>query len=462
MLSSPPNLRPNPYALLVTMVVFFSSVLAAPVTLIPMGSYDNLLLMGSSMIRFQANAKENTVLMLEGTLAEGTSLPEGIESQQTEKGLLIKFSEPYQLSRSADERRVQAIRVRHLQATNPMRAVGSPIQSDPRAPLIIPLSNTVPSQVAGQLQALYNNLKIVVDDRQRSLMIIVNPEDKPLIEAIVKYLDTPRPQVSFEAEVLEINRSATQNLGIDYEFMFKLGIKENNIPTPSGAQPFRFGSFGRDTSNGIGISATINLLQANGAGRILARPRIVTLDGLEARINATQNTPLVVSNNNQTTVQNVATGITLSMLPKVAPDGTVEVRVSISVSAPTGVTSAGVPTFSNREATTTVRVENGEPIVIGGLLESRLIEGQNKVPGLGDIPVLGELFKNTTTNTAETDLVIIITPRLLTNITQRSEPSLGGGGTSSGSLGSSSNAVPSAPTSSQVPSVPTQTAPQQP
>lgn len=105
--------------------------------------------------------------------------------------------------------------------------------------------------------------------------------------------------------------------------------------------------------------------------------------------------------------------ITLSMLPKVAPDGSVEVRVTISVSAPTGVTAQGVPTFSNREATTTVKVLSGEPIVIGGLLESRLIEGTNKVPGLGDIPLVGELFKSTTTNTSETDLVIIITPRLI-------------------------------------------------
>lgn len=386
--------------------------LANPV-LTPIGNLDNLVLLGSSPIRYLSNTQAKTLMLHGAKLAEGLTFPQGFVAEPTEQGLLLTFSEPYRITRSADERRIQITRVAYIQTTHQKDTVT--LQTDSRAPLIIPLSNAEPGTVAAQLQQLYQNLKIVVDARQRSLMIIVNPDDRALVQAIVKYLDTPRPQISFEAEILEINRSATQNLGIDYDFLFRFGIRETDIPSPTGGQPFRFGRFGRDTQQGLGISATINLLQANGAGRIMARPRVVTLDGVEARINATQNTPLVISNNNQVSVQNITTGITLRMLPKVAPDGTVEVNVSISVSAPTGVTSAGVPTFSNREANTIVRVMSGEPIVIGGLLESRNIEGQDKVPLLGDIPILGELFKNTTTNTAETDLVIIITPRMLTN-----------------------------------------------
>lgn len=71
-----------------------------------------------------------------------------------------------------------------------------------------------------------------MDERQRSLLILVNPADRPLIEAVVKYLDNPRPQIAFEAEVLEINRTWAQALGIDYDFIFRLGIRESDIPTP--------------------------------------------------------------------------------------------------------------------------------------------------------------------------------------------------------------------------------------
>jgi type II secretory pathway component GspD/PulD (secretin) len=396
------------------LLLLFSLAFAQSLRLTPIGSYDTLLLLASGPVRYTFNAQDRTLLVLDARLEPGQELPEGIEAEAQEEGLLLRFSEPYQVSRSADERRLQIVRLGYLKVT--AKAAGDPLQTDERAPLILSLANAAPATVAAQLSQLYANLKIVVDERQRSLMIIVNPADRPLIEAVVRYLDSPRPQVSFEAEVIEINRTATQNLGIDYDFLFKLGIKETDIPTPSGSAPFRFGRFGRDTAQGLGLSATINLLQSTGAGRILARPRVVTMDGLEARINATQNTPLVVNTGTggTQTVQNIATGVTLRMLPKVAPDGSVEVQVTISVSAPTGVTAQGVPTFSSREATTTVKVLSGEPIVIGGLLESRKIEGVDKVPLLGDIPVVGELFKNTTTNISETDLVIVITPRLLT------------------------------------------------
>lgn len=80
---------------------------------------------------------------------------------------------------------------------------------------------------------------------------------------------------------------------------------------------------------------------------------------------------------------------------------------------PTGTTSQGVPQFSTREATTTVRVANGEPIAIGGLLEDRTVTGVQKVPVLGDLPIVGRLFTTTRTDTRSSDLIIVVTPRLV-------------------------------------------------
>ena len=235
---------------------------------------------------------------------------------------------------------------------------------------------------------------------------MVNEQDRTLIDEIVAALDEARPQVMFEAEIVEINQSMTQSLGINYDSIFSFTLSEGEVPSLFGSGPF--------SRNGMSLTLGLNLLKTNGAANVLARPRVTTLDGVQAQINATQSFPVVVSSsNNQESVQNITTGIQLSMLPKISPDGQVEAELSISVSTPTGITSQKVPTFSSREASTTVRVANGEPIAIGGLYEKRTLKGEQKVPILGDIPIIGALFTSTSTEERETDLVIVVTPRIV-------------------------------------------------
>lgn len=421
--------RFSPLLLALYLYLGLSLSLAAPMPLTVLGGFDSLLLLGNGRLSYTYDPATHTLFIPGAALAPGAELPEGVLAEAGEDGLRIRFAEPYRVAVSPDERRLQAVRVASLtpparpQAarTGPGNAGGedpaqpqSPPQPDERLPQLYRLSYADPATVAAQLGQLYGSLRVVVDERQRALLVLVNPADRALIDQVVRMLDTPRPQVAFEAEVIEINRSLSQALGIDYDLsLFRFGIRETNIPNPTGGNPVRFGVFGRDVSLPIGFSATLNLLQSSGAGRVLAKPRVVTTDGVEARINATQNLAVIVTNNNVQAVQNLSTGITLRMLPKVAPDGSIEVQVSISVSAPTSQTQNSF-SFSTRDATTTVRVGSGEAIVIGGLLENRRTESVEKVPGLGDLPLLGELFKTTSTTTAETDLVIVITPRLLT------------------------------------------------
>lgn len=356
----------------VSLFLFLALGLAAPLTLRAVGTYENLVLLGDGPIRSFVDPRAHALFLPGATLAPPAELPEGIEAEQKPDGLYLRFGQPYSFSLSGDERRLQAVRVAQLPPPAPA--------ARPAAP----------------------------DDRQRALFVLVNPQDRVLVEAVVRQLDAPRPQVFFEAEILEVNRNQTQSLGINYDDLLRLKFNEGLVPK----NPLDLGALTRAP---LSLSITLNFLQEQGAARVLARPRVATLDGLEARINATQTTPLIVpGQGGAQSVQNITTGITLRMLPKVGPEEVVEVQVGISVSIPTGVTSQGVPQFSSREANTTVRVRNGEPLVIGGLLESRRIEGTQKVPLLGDIPLLGELFKTTSTNTNDTDLVIVITPRLLT------------------------------------------------
>jgi general secretion pathway protein D len=210
-------------------------------------------------------------------------------------------------------------------------------------------------------------------------------------------------------EILEVNQYQTQSLGIDYRELFSFNLTEGTPPLGKGV--LANGEFSRAP---ISVKVGIDLLKTTGAATVLARPRIATLDGVEARLNATQTTPVITAGqNNVVTVNNVTTGITLRLLPKVSATGEIESTVSIAVSTPTGTTTQGVPQYSSREANTTLRVRNGEPIVIGGLLERRDTQASKGIPGLMDIPFVGELFKTTTTNTNFTDLVIVITPYLV-------------------------------------------------
>jgi general secretion pathway protein D len=238
------------------------------------------------------------------------------------------------------------------------------------------------------------------------LLILMNPGDKTLVDSLVESLDAPRPQVMFEAEIIEINQSLTESLGIDYSTGLTLNLTE--------ADPTSILSLGAVARSPLSFKITLKALKNTGAANVLARPRVTTMDGVQAQLDATQTFPIKVAGaSGEQSIQTITTGIVLSMTPKISITGQVEAELNISVSTPTGTTSDGVPQFSSRKAQTTVRVNNGESIVIGGLFEKRNIEGQTKVPLLGDIPILGALFSSSTTDFRQTDLLIIVTPRIV-------------------------------------------------
>jgi general secretion pathway protein D len=355
-------------------------------------------------ISYQYDPLTNALLLPHSEWASEQAIPSSLKIQQRGTDVLIipPLSSSFALSIDGKSLLI-----------NPQVTLTTQAPESDKAPLFISLTNANPDEVAKMIMSLYSNVKIQIDSRQRMLAILVNPQDRALIENVVKRFDAGRPQVMFEAEILEVNQDTTQSLGIEYDDLFSFKINETNVPTTS---VFGLGKFIRD--GGLKLSVGINALKNNGAARVLAQPRITTLDGVEARINSTQTTPIVLTTTagGNSSVQNITTGITLRMTPKVAPDGTVEATISISVSTPTGTTPSGVPQFSSREASTTVRVANGEPIAIGGLLENRNLQSVKKVPFLGDIPFIGELFTTTRTETHNTDLIIIVTPRLVNSI----------------------------------------------
>jgi hypothetical protein len=372
-----------------------------PVTVIQAGN--TIVIQSAGQIRYQTDPLTRRLILQDALLAPGASMPEGLTWTRADGAIELTLPDGTTYALSPDGK--------SLILTPPGRQAVSPIPTDERVPIVYPLSFGDPATVASLLQSIYPGTRVVVDTRQRSLIVIANPADRNLLLQLIGQLDTARPQVQFEAEIVEINRDTTDSLGLQYDSLLTLKLTEGE-----GLSLKKIGTIGRSP---FSLTVGLNMLATSGAARVLARPRITTVDGLEARINSTQTTPVITSSTSGgTSVQSITTGITLRMLPRVAPDGTVETNLTITVSVPTGTTSQGVPAFSTREATTTVRVANGEPIAIGGLLEDRTVNGVQKVPLLGNIPLIGKLFTTTRTDVHRTDLIIVVTPRLVRGLNE--------------------------------------------
>jgi general secretion pathway protein D len=383
------------------LLLFSSAGLAQQLVLTATSEGETVTFTGDRNIRYFADYEQQTILLPDARIPDANTLfPSGFKVYLGEKDITIKVGGVFRVTLSSNERTLTIVRGETLGST-PTQIAG-----DKRAPIMYYLSNAKAGDVAGMLKSIYGNIQIEVDERQRALLVMVTEEDRELVDNLIASLDRPRPQVMFEAEILEINQDISESLGINYDSIFSFKLDE--------ADPKGLISLGDVARNPLSFNISINALKTNGAAQVLARPRVTTMDGVAAQINATQTTPLVIPGaTGQQSVQNITTGIKLSLTARISPDGMVEADIAISVSSPTGITSQSVPTYSSRDATTTVRVANGEPIAIGGLFEKRKLEGKQKVPILGDLPLIGALFTSTSYSEKETDLVIVVTPRIV-------------------------------------------------
>jgi general secretion pathway protein D len=356
-----------------------------------------LTIQAAKQLRYRLDGLQKQITVLDAVFDESQRylLPDTSVLQLVQKPTQIEIQFSYSIVPSVSEDNKTII----IRAQTSLAGSNTATQ-DERFPLILPLANADPQFVAGILTRSYN-FKVEVDPRQRSLMIFAPRADWEFIRTVVISMDVPRPQVAFEAEILEINDLFSQDLGIKYSDLFSFSLKEDNPPGIL--------DLGDITRAPLNVKIGLDLLKTTGVATTLARPRVTTLDGVEARLNSTQtvSTTVPAANGGQTLVT-TTTGITLRLLPKVSPNGDIEASLSVAVSAPNNKNS-----FSTREANTTVRVRNGEPIVIGGLLENQNSTSVEGIPGLMDIPLLGELFKSTSTKTRVTELVIVVTPYLI-------------------------------------------------
>ena len=235
------------------------------------------------------------------------------------------------------------------------------------------------------------NPRVEVDINTRSLLVYGTPEEAREISQLLKRVDIPAPQVALEAKVVAMKREDLEKLGVTWEW--------TKIP------------------HDFTYDATLDLLISKGKAKVLSRPNIVTMQGREAVINIGGEVPVPeVSITNTTTTTSIKyrpAGILLQCRPFVNEDGYIDSQLNIEVSAPSYVKEMNAYSFQKRSAQTRVRLKDGETLVIGGLISREEIKQLQKLPFLGDIPILGNLFKATSSKVTEEELTIFIKATIL-------------------------------------------------
>lgn len=240
--------------------------------------------------------------------------------------------------------------------------------------------------------------------------------DVPVVNA-VRVVDPQ--QVQLDVRILEVNRDAGRALGVELGGRSSDFANNFNSNTTSGDLGTRISGVLQIAGNQVDV--VINALETKGLARRLANPQLVTSNGIEANFIVGGEVPITVSSVNEDGIVGAPTtefrdvGVKLSFLPKVLDGGMISLRVQPEVSNIdtqfTGVD--GQPGFSTRRADTTVSLMDGQSFAIAGLLQTDNTRSIDQTPWLGQVPVLGALFRSTEFQKRETDLVILVTPHLV-------------------------------------------------
>jgi type II secretory pathway component GspD/PulD (secretin) len=251
---------------------------------------------------------------------------------------------------------------------------------------------------------------IIAVKNEESSSMVVRGEEYEILEAqkIINIIDKKVPQILIEGKVVEVSQSGLEDIGIIWgkeQGSFKFSIDKNT------------GGINQSDD----ILSTLNILIASGKASILANPKITTLDGKEAEINIGSRIPYAVpagttSTSTQWTVQYIDAGVNLKILPNVASDGTIvsTIKPEVSNVSEWRTTTAGeFPVISTRNASVTVRIRDGETLVIGGLINEFDRENVSRIPLLSDVPVFGQLFQRKVSERSKSDVIFLITPHLM-------------------------------------------------
>jgi general secretion pathway protein D len=315
---------------------------------------------------------------------------------------------------------------------------------------LVKVLTNLPSRTGGvkgkvaKTPLLSTDLKVTADPETNALIITAEREEYMVLEDVIKKLDIPRRMVYLEALILEVSVDREFKVGVEWggagTFADETGTVASGlsgseppysllqaVSDPATALPggFTLGVLKKGIEIGgmhfPDIGAVLNAFQNDSDINIIATPQILTTDNKEASLVVGENVPYITSLNSSTTgstqdytnYEYKDVGTTLKITPQINQADLVRLEIGVEVTKLKSAADVTTPTTFKRTADTTVVVHNEETVVIGGIIGQDTSSGENKVPLLGDIPLLGWMFKNHANSLKKTNMFIFITPHIV-------------------------------------------------
>jgi len=263
--------------------------------------------------------------------------------------------------------------------------------------------------------------KMGINERLNSIVVTDTPQNLSLIRQAVQKLDVKAPQVMIEALIVNVKLTDEFKMGVDWTLGTSQNSLDMDLPATS-SSPFGKLTFSK-ISGAWSFAGLIDFIETHDNVRILASPRILVLNNHTATIDAVEEIPY--SEVTQTSTGGAIgstsfkqAGIKLQVTPQITDDGYIIMHVMPEQSAQTStftIEDSDVPVIDTRKTETTLRVKNGQTIIIGGLRKKRPTAKEAKLPILGDIPLIGVLFRRVETEQVESELGVFITPHIYTD-----------------------------------------------
>ena len=294
------------------------------------------------------------------------------------------------------------------------------------------------SSQSGIRAVVSGNIKIIVNEFNNSLIIQATEADYQFLLQTIKQLDVLPRQVLIEAKIYAVE------LRDDLSFGLSAFLRERNRSAEAG--PATTGSISAPTEGGVGgaftlttrtvigasreLENTINALRTKTDVKLLEAPRILAVDGMQAQLNVGAEVPVTTASFGDpvigggptsfvNSIQFRPTGVTLLILPRISASGVVTMDLAIEVSSATGASLT--PTINTNSLTTTLILRDGQTVAIAGIISESMDISKSRVPILGDIPIMGALFGQTSRNKRRFELVFFITPTVIRNLPTATE-----------------------------------------
>ncbi|MBE3584261.1 MAG: hypothetical protein IMX01_09135 [Limnochordaceae bacterium] len=287
---------------------------------------------------------------------------------------------------------------------------------------VVPLSYADPYETAGAVQGQFSSVRVVPVRGSNSLVVNGPPDQVEAVVNAIQSLDRTPALIAFEVEMVEVDSDAARTLGVDWlgaqgTPIFSLSWKEADPIMSPGQQKESQIDWRPWTRTSLQIVTQLKMLEEEGYAKVLARPSLTTLENKTARIITGDRFTLLITQSSGSgtwqQIQYIDAAVRLELTPRLDADGSIVVQLLPQVSTITGYSREGYPIMSTREAQTTVRLKDGETLVIGGLIRDETSKEQAGLPGLSRIPVLGSLFGTSKEGSRRTELVILVTPRVV-------------------------------------------------